>query len=137
MFERLLLAVDGSEPARRAIPLAADLARKSGGRVIVLNVREHWVTRFTEWEMRTVEDAQAIVDAAAGELATAGVETTTRVGRALTGRTARQICDVADEVDAQLIVMGSGGLSELQGLVLGSVTHRVLQLSPRPILVVP
>ena len=137
MFERLLLAVDGSEPARRAIPLAADLARKSGGHVTVLHVHEHWVSRFAEWEMRTVEDAQAIVDRAANELAAAGAEVSTRIGRALTGRTARHICDVADEVGADLIVMGSGGLSALQALALGSVTHRVLQFSTRPILVVP
>ena len=48
-----------------------------------------------------------------------------------------EIVDVAAFYDVQLIVMGSKGESDLRGLLLGSTTHRVLQIAPCPVVVVP
>jgi nucleotide-binding universal stress UspA family protein len=50
---------------------------------------------------------------------------------------AEEIVDVATFYDVQLIVMGSKGESDLRGLLLGSTTHKVLQLAPCPVVVVP
>ena len=135
MFEKLLVAVDGSEHARHTIPLVADLAKKSGGHVTVLHVREHGVSKFTEWERETADDAQSVVEGVDRELQAAGVESSFEIRRALAGRAAREICDVADELDADLIVMGSRGVTDLEGLVVGSVAHKVLHLTTRPVLV--
>jgi nucleotide-binding universal stress UspA family protein len=65
--------------------------------------------------------------------------TTTPVGvrAARVGRVAEAIVEEAAFYDVQLIVMGSKGESDLRGLLLGSTTHRVLQLAPCPVVVVP
>jgi nucleotide-binding universal stress UspA family protein len=59
------------------------------------------------------------------------------VRAARVGRVPDEIVDVAAFYDVQLIVMGSRGESDLRGLLLGSTTHRVLQLAPCPVVVVP
>ena len=69
------------------------------------------------------------------ELNAACVRTTCRVERALAGHVAQAIIDAAAADGAELIVMGSRGLSDLRGLLLGSVTHNVIQLADRPVLV--
>lgn len=135
MLEQVLLAIDGSEHSKRAIPLAADIARKSKGKVVVIHVREHDARRGPVWELESEGDAKAILDGAIAELESAGIEATSDSRRALLGRSAQSICEAADEHGAGLIVMGSRGLSDFAGLLLGSVTHKVIQLASCPVLV--
>jgi nucleotide-binding universal stress UspA family protein len=68
--------------------------------------------------------------------ASAGWDAEARLARAQTTEW-RAIVDVADEMDAGLIVCGSRGLTGLRGLVLGSVSHAVLQHAGRPVLIAP
>ena len=53
------------------------------------------------------------------------------------GSIAGAILDVADELDAEAIVLGSRGLTGVKSLLLGSVSHAVLQHADRPVMVVP
>jgi nucleotide-binding universal stress UspA family protein len=137
MFEKILLAVDGSDHSRRAVSVAIDTARKSNGSVVVVHVREHVVDRAGAWELESAEDAESIVDNASNELEAAGIEAQKEGSRSLAGagRIAQAIVDAADADGVDLIVMGSRGLSDLRGLLLGSVTHKVLQLTSKPVLV--
>jgi nucleotide-binding universal stress UspA family protein len=137
MFEKILLAVDGSEHARKAVALALDVARKSNADVAVVHVREHIVDIGGTWEQESRSRAQAILDHACEELEEAGLTTRQILRRSLagSGRVAQEIVDTADAEDASLIVMGSRGVSDLRGLLLGSVAHKVLQLSSQPVLV--
>ncbi len=52
------------------------------------------------------------------------------------GNTAEVIAETVTGEGCDLVVMGSRGRSDLEGLLLGSVTHKVLHISPRPVLVV-
>jgi nucleotide-binding universal stress UspA family protein len=135
MLEQILLAVDGSEHSKRAIPLAADIARKSKGTVVVVHVREHQVARGPVWERESEDEVKKLLEGVIGELKSAGIEAKSEARQALLGRAAQGICDAADEHEAGLIVMGSRGLSDFQGLLLGSVTHKVIQLARCPVLV--
>jgi nucleotide-binding universal stress UspA family protein len=58
-------------------------------------------------------------------------------GRVAHGKTWRAICDVAGEIDARAIVLGARGLSQMESLLLGSVSTAVLAHAKRPVLVVP
>jgi nucleotide-binding universal stress UspA family protein len=58
-------------------------------------------------------------------------------GRTIGGKPWRAICDVADNVDAEPIVLGARGLSRIQSALLGSVSATVVQHAHRPVLVVP
>ena len=137
MFERILLAVDESDHSRRAIPLAIDLARKSNGEIVVFHVREHASYSGVEgsWELESKDKAEAVVESVRRDIEDAGVPVKAEVRRRLAGRVPQAILDAADEHEANLVVMGSRGVSDLRGLLLGSVTHKVLQLSDRAVLV--
>jgi nucleotide-binding universal stress UspA family protein len=136
MFEKIVLAVDGSDHSRKAVPIAADVARKSDGEVVVVHVREHMVDLGGTWEQESLSRATAIVDEACKVLQEAGVTARSSVRRSLagSGRIAQEIIEAADEEDASLIVMGSRGVSNIRSLLLGSVAHKVLQLSSQPVL---
>ncbi len=136
MIERILLAVDGSEYSERAIPVAAEMAKKFGSEVIVFHVRGTAVGRAVVYAPETVDEAAALVDRVAKWLKDEGVSARGEVVTSIHGREAREILETAKAEDADLIVMGSRGLGDLAGLLVGSVTHKVLHLTDRPVLVV-
>jgi nucleotide-binding universal stress UspA family protein len=134
MLEKILLAVDESEHARKAVPAAIELARAGGGTVHVLHVREVVLARATVGG-DTPEEAERLVAGVVEELKQAGVAAEGSVRSAAAGP-ARAILEQADDLDASMIVLGSRGLGALGGLLLGSVAHKILQLSACPVLVV-
>jgi nucleotide-binding universal stress UspA family protein len=136
MFERMLLAVDGSEPAKRAAEVAADLARKVHAEVVVLHVKERDVTWAGGVDLETPQEAHDLVDATIRALKDLGVSARGEVESSVYGRAARVILETAAHSGTDLIVMGSRGLSDLAGLVMGSVAHKVLHLAQCPVLVV-
>lgn len=135
MFKTVAVAVDGSDHAHKGVPIAAELAKLAGGKVLVLHVREHDRARGQAWELETEEEAQAVVKRALDEVKKAGATGEGDVIRALHGTVAQALIDTAREHKADAIVVGSRGLTDLAGLVLGSVAHKVIHLSDRPVVV--
>jgi len=84
---------------------------------------------------QSYEDAN-FVDEMVRALKDAGVSARSEVQTAPLGGVPHVILEMAKELDAGFIVMGSRGLSEWEGLFLGSVTHRVLHLAECPVFVV-
>jgi nucleotide-binding universal stress UspA family protein len=138
MYDKILVAVDHSAMSDRALLAARDLALLSKGEVWVLHLRER-ETGFKTGaltEDETTADANAKVAAAVDVLARAGVKAHGEVRNTIFGFAAREIVNDAIEVDADVIVMGSRGRSDIAGLLLGSTAHKVIHLSDRPVLVV-
>ncbi|MBX6320957.1 MAG: universal stress protein [Rhodospirillaceae bacterium] len=138
MFERVLVAVDGSAHARKACTVAVDLAKRYGAKLFILSVahepsdrmREQ-LERFMETErvQRSLDDlvieesVQDVLAEAETAARTAGVQDVETVGRV--GHPAKRILEFAEMARIDLIVMGTRGLGEVEGLILGSVSHRV------------
>jgi len=138
-FSVILVPVDRSEPSDNAVEAARSLATLSGGTVYLLHVRAREVVRAkfgASFELESAEEAQALLAKELGVLGAAAVKVTARVLRAPVEETARAIVETGDEVGADIIVMGSRGLSALGALVLGSTTYKVLHTAKRPVLVV-
>ena len=136
MFRRILLAVDGSQPSNRATDVALDLALGLKAEVVVVHVQELQHAWDTAVELDSKEEAVELVESTVRTLKDAGVSARGEIERAVYGRAARVILEVAEATGADVIVMGSRGLSDLAGLVMGSVAHKVLHLSRCPVLVV-
>jgi nucleotide-binding universal stress UspA family protein len=139
-FEVVLLAVDKSEQSDRAVEVARDLARLSGGVVHLLHVLEREVVVARgggAFDLETEEDVEALVSKELSVLREAGVEVEVDIRRGRLDVTYRAILQVADDISADVIVMGSRGLTAFGALMLGSHTYRVLHASTRPVLVVP
>ena len=136
MFERILLAVDGSGHADKAVAQAGDLASAFGGEVLVFHVREQiWGGRDSGLDVDVTEEDVNPVTEPTARLKEAGVKARSERVMAFSGHTAQQIIHAAEEYGADLIVMGTRGLSDLPGILLGSVTHKVLHLTKIPVLV--
>jgi nucleotide-binding universal stress UspA family protein len=129
MYRTIILALDGSEGADRAVPAAADLAVRDGARIIVA----HAQTRSLESAINARLDEQVEALRAAG-VAAAEVAVVPSV---IEGREADAIAGIAHDRDADLIVIAGRGRSPFAGAVLGSVTQRLLHVSDRPVLVIP
>jgi nucleotide-binding universal stress UspA family protein len=136
MFERILLAVDGSEHSMKAVGVAGDLARRYGGEVIVLHVREHEITWGADIDIETADEARSLVDGVVRVLKDSGTNVRGEVVRVPLGQTPRAILDMATEEGSGLIVMGTRGLSDWGRLLMGSVAHKVVHLAEVPVLVV-
>jgi nucleotide-binding universal stress UspA family protein len=135
MFKRILVAVDGSPYSDYAIPEAIEIARCFKSEIVVLHVRERDIGRAGAFPLETLEEADQLVAGSVQIIREAGIPVTGEVQRAETGHAAKHIVDTAKERDCDLIVMGSRGLSDIAGLMLGSVTHKVLQLAHLPVFV--
>jgi nucleotide-binding universal stress UspA family protein len=136
MLEKLLLAVDQSENSRKAVPAVIELARAGGGTVHVLHVRELYYPVPPTVRGDSAEEAQELVDGIVKELQAAGVTAEGAVRPSTGGSPAGEVLNHAREVGAGMIVVGSHGHSPLGGLLLGSVAHKLTQLSTCPVLVV-
>ena len=136
MFKKILVALDGSQFAGSAIPYAGEIAKEFKSEVFVLHVQERDPGRAGSYTMETLDEANQLVAAAVKAFQDAGItHATGEVQHAIVGHTAKHIVDTAKERKVDLIVMGSRGLSDIAGLFLGSVTHKVLQLSDVPVFV--
>jgi nucleotide-binding universal stress UspA family protein len=137
MYERVLVAVDHSEVAQRALDAAKDLALLSKGEVWVLHLREKEViAQMGDIPSESAADAKSPISAAVEALTKAGVTVHGEVRDTTFGHAAREIMEDAKEHDVGVIVMGTRGRSDLTGLVLGSTAHKVIHLADRPVLVV-
>jgi len=137
MYERVLVALDHSDVAQRALAAARDLALLSKGEVWVLHLREREViAQMGDVPSESAAEAGSPVSAAVEELTKAGVTAHGEVRNTTYGHAAREILADAKEHDVGVIVMGTRGRSELAGLVVGSTAHKVIHLADRPVLVV-
>jgi nucleotide-binding universal stress UspA family protein len=138
MFERILLAVDGSDNALHAAQVAAEMARAVKSEQLRIVVCFEGVPSYLgEPNLRKVMDQRVLV---ANEILQKAVE---RVGNVpaevhtelIEGDPAEAIIEVARTRASDVIVMGSRGLGRLAGLVLGSTSQKVVSLAPCPVLI--
>jgi nucleotide-binding universal stress UspA family protein len=138
MFRTILLAVDGSKYSEKAAELAKHLATVGNEEVVVAHVTELLPARFQtnpgldyEADTEAIELAKGYV----AELEAAGIRARAELRSSQYGGVARILTNLAEDLDAGLIVMGSHGRGDLTALLLGSVAHKVLHLSQRPVLI--
>lgn len=136
-FTRILLASDGSKPAEAAEAVAASLALASGAKVRAMhawNLEVH--QRGGVWDVETRREAEELTDAAVDRLRSLRVDAEGEVTSSDHNHVAQAIAEAAREFEADLVVMGSRGLSDWQSLRRHSVSHAVLTAVDRPVLVV-
>ena len=137
MFKTIVLALDGSEGSARAIPLAVELARRSDAKILIAHVEEDVVGKGGGPVRAAEDEIQAEIRRRAQELTAQGIDTSVEVRQIMLGGPAQAIEEIADEARADLIVVGTRGHSPVAGLLLGSVTQRLLHIAGRPVVVVP
>lgn len=144
MFNKILLPVDGSETANLALEKAGVLAKSFGSQVVLLTVIEPFpALTMSEMDLGIAQQqyaqiAQQQADTtllkASAAMQALGIEAQEM---RLEGVSAwRGIVDAAENLGADLIVMGSHGRKGVQKLLLGSVTQKVVSHAARSVLVV-
>lgn len=138
MFQRILLAYDGSEWSKRAAALAGELAAQQAGAEVWIvcavgsvastlgeTIANEWIARQTIEGGKMLDEAEALLSSAAP------------VHRELLfQQPAEGIIEVAETRGCDLIVIGSRGQSTLSGLLVGSQSQKVISLAKCPVLVV-
>jgi nucleotide-binding universal stress UspA family protein len=138
MFKTIIWATDGSEAADAALPYAKSLAEGAGHKLVVVHSKELLRGRAGGWPMYANEDELlAKIHRQADELRSAGLDVTLRIETGAAPGAAHMIADAAREVDADVVVVGTRGHTAIGGLLLGSVTQRLLHIAPCPVLAVP
>jgi nucleotide-binding universal stress UspA family protein len=139
MFKTIIWATDGSESADLALPYAKQLAETDCATMMVVHCEEFMVgPKASGYTVHPDEDdLKEKIDRQVKDLAAEGCQTSYKLVGSKSGGAAHRIAEVADEVEADLIVVGTRGHTALGGLLLGSVTQRLLFIGPCPVLAVP
>jgi nucleotide-binding universal stress UspA family protein len=135
MFKHVLVAIDGSAYTEVAMPTAIDVTKKFGADLLVLHIAEHDRGRSVAYKVESPAEAMKLIGDAVKTAHDAGVVAKGQLRDVAVGHVAKTIVETATANEIDLIVMGSRGLSDIQGLLLGSVTHKVIQLAHVPVLV--
>lgn len=138
IFSKILIPVDDSRHSESAIKYGADLAEISQAKVILLHCHRPVPTGLGEPNFQkaiddATRDSYAIIEKYTAVFKAKNIEYSEKI---IGGSTAKIIKTVAESESCDLIVMGSKGKSDLEGLVVGSVTHKVLHIAPCPVLVI-
>ena len=144
MFSSIVVGTDGSETARKAVQQATELARQVGASVSLVSAYEpvanqrlreekREVPKDLEWMVNPREDVEATLKDAAEEVGGGGVKVETF---AREGDAADAILDVAEEQNADLIVVGNKGMTGAKRFLLGSVPNKVSHHAPCSVLII-
>lgn len=146
MFERILVAVDGSKSALAALDAAVEIQKKFDSELLLLCVYRHHSQLEASMSMvRPQEPASPIDDSMedyASEVIQHAKEHAQKIGAknlrgfVKAGHPARTIVKFAKDRKADLVVVGSRGLGDFEGYLLGSVSHKVTSLASCPVLVI-
>ena len=141
MISSILVATDGSDHAEKAVALAAEIARAPNAGILLLHAVPSVVLQgipkgYEDWadfEHMTVGD---ILQAVGEDILRCAEKKTRHLGIddveciLSSGPAANAIVETAKSRKIDIIVMGSRGLSDIESLLLGSVSHKVCQLAP-------
>lgn len=138
MFKKIVWATDGSPCADHAFGFAAGLARSEGAELVVVHGEEMSAARSSAGYTRRAdeEDLEAKIKRQVAEVGDSGVKVSLRL---IGGHTspATLIAEAVEDVGADLAVVGTRGHTPVAGLLLGSVTTRLLHVLHCPVLAVP
>jgi nucleotide-binding universal stress UspA family protein len=147
---KVVLAIDGSEEASRAAEAAVELCEKTGSELHVVHVGEDfYLTAVTDldmvaqtWVAQEYAESEANFEQIAREVLDAEVEKVEAAGGTVAqahlrvGRADAEIVDLAEEIEAGLVVLGSRGLGGVKRALMGSVSYSVVRHAHCPVLVV-
>ncbi|WP_267643361.1 universal stress protein [Haloarchaeobius amylolyticus] len=138
MYDRILVATDGSADANRAATHALEQAERHGAELHALFVVD--TDRYAEPALSSTELDTTEIEDWGGEQLDEIVDRGEQLGLTVTTRCCHgkpyvEIINYADEVDADLIVLGYHGHSHTETEQIGSVTDRVVQNAGRPVLI--
>jgi len=145
MFTSIVVGTDGSDTAKKAVGHAVGLAAQLGARLEIVSAYEpvseqrlreekQQVPGDLQWMITPREDVDATLEAAAENAREQGVAEV-RI-HARQGDPADAILDVAEELDADLIVVGNKGMTGAKRFLLGSVPNKVSHHAPCSVLIV-
>ena len=143
-YQHILVAIDESPMAYAAVEHAAQLAQAFAAKITLMSVIAvdpfvgvdfyKVAPAITEYFMQAERNAQNRLEEIQGNLSRDGLTANIKVIRGVSP--SHGILHVADEITADLIVMGSHGRTGFEKLMLGSVAQNVLTQSPIPVLIV-
>ncbi|MFN2612752.1 MAG: universal stress protein [Solirubrobacterales bacterium] len=144
MFERIVVGTDGSETAAEAVSQAADLAKISKAELNIVSAYEPVSQTQLRGESRDVpgdisnavnprEIVNVTLEKAAGAAKTVKVDVQTHPRE---GDPADAILDVAEEIKADLIIVGNKGMTGAKRFLLGSVPNKVSHHAPCSVMIV-
>jgi nucleotide-binding universal stress UspA family protein len=144
LFTRIVVGTDGSETATEAVRQATELAKLSNAKLEIVSAYEPIPRQRLQEEQREApgdvqyeigprEDVNLTLDAAAGSAKREGVEV---MAHAKEGDPADAILDVAEEIKADLIVVGNKGMTGARRFLLGSVPNKVSHHAPCSVIIV-
>jgi nucleotide-binding universal stress UspA family protein len=137
-LQKILVPVDGSECSVRATGYATDMAKRMDSEILLIHCHKSFPAilgepYFQNAINKILKKSNELLDPYRNIVQDAGV---TFIDRILEGPAAQAICEVAEIEKIDMIVMGCRGRNDLEGLLLGSCTHRVLKTAPCPVLVI-
>jgi nucleotide-binding universal stress UspA family protein len=146
-MKNILVALDGSEPATRALALAVDLAVRYGATLHLVHViprplvvseelKDFARTEGVDLPVAVEMSGQGQSILAAGRASTAGKGLHNLRTEILTGDAAEQLLQYAREQAIELIVLGRRGIGQIRGLLMGSVSWKVSSLAECSVLTV-
>ena len=144
MFRSIVVGTDGSETAHEAVRAAIELARLTGAKLELVSAYEpvsnqrlraqaRHAAGDVEWLVNPREEVDATLEEAAERVGEAGVESRSY---AREGDPADAILDVAEELGADLIVVGNKGTTGARRFLLGSVPNRVSHHAPCAVMII-
>jgi len=138
MFDRIVVGTDGSETATEAVRTAIELAKLSGGKLEIVSAYQpvsqqrlrdegEGISGDVSHTVNPREDVQLVLGNAAAEAKKAKVEVVTHPRE---GDPADAILDVAEENNADLVLVGNKGMTGARRSLLGSVPNKISHHAP-------
>jgi nucleotide-binding universal stress UspA family protein len=136
-LEKIVLATDGSNQAEAAVDAAIALARRSGAEVRVVHVWNLCIRhRHCPWDVELRGEARRVLDATVERLTWAGVRADGAILRADGDHVAAAVAITARSFGADLLVVGSRGVSDLPSMLEHSASHQLFASVDCPLLIV-